>query len=285
VALHRRPRRTVQVRVCGCCLPLPLGLSLGGKVGERGPTDGVRFVRETVIEQQTVWHEVCKERSGYEMAEPMSDDDRAGLMDALHSLLILSPRAVQDLQALETAARSVPVFERTLIDGLDEPADGVFGLRTELNGSLDRPHGTLEHLDARVAILRTDVPELAGELAATNERVIEIRDEVADVVEHLPEPESRGPSHALVTRSSVLRHRAIAEISEETVLEMKHSRLHGLESEVTRAVLTGAPREDIDEVIDTSLAADAEKAALRLYSWSLLSRFEAHRVGGEQGTA
>ena len=77
----------------------------------------------------------------------------------------------------------------------------------------------------------------------------------------------------------------MAAISEETVLEMKRSRLHGLESEVTRAVLTGAPREDIDEVIDTSLASDAEKAALRLYSWSLLSRFEAHRLGGEQRTA
>jgi hypothetical protein len=33
--LHRRPRRTLQVRGCSCCLPLPLGLSLGGKVGER----------------------------------------------------------------------------------------------------------------------------------------------------------------------------------------------------------------------------------------------------------
>jgi hypothetical protein len=219
----------------------------------------------------------------------MSDDDRAGMMDALLSPLMLSPRAVQDLQALGTAARSVPGFERTLIDRLDELADGAFGLRTELNGSLDRPHGTLEPLDARVATLRTDVPELAGELADTNERVTEIRDEVADVVEHLPDPESRGPSHALVTRSSALSHRerqrAMAEISEETVLEMKRSRLHGLESEVTRAVLTGALREDIDEVIDTSLASDAEKAALRLYSWSLLSRFEAHRLGGEQRTA
>jgi hypothetical protein len=215
----------------------------------------------------------------------MSDDDRAGMMDALLSPLMLSPRAVQDLQALGTAGRSVPGFEPTLIDRLDELADGAFGLRTELNGSLDRPHGTLGPLDARVATLRTDVPELAGELADTKERVTEIRDEVADVVEHLPDPESRGPSHALVTRSSALRHRAMAEISEETVLEMKRSRLHGLESEVTRAVLTGAPREDIDEVIDTSLASDAEKAALRLYSWSLLSRFEAHRLGGEQRTA
>jgi hypothetical protein len=215
----------------------------------------------------------------------MSDDDRAGMMDALLSPLMLSPRAVQDLQALGTAARSVPGFERTLIDRLDELADGAFGLRTELNGSLDRPHGTLEPLDARVATLRTDAPELAGELAATNKRVTEIRDEVADVVEHVPDPEPRGPSHALVTRSSALRHRAMAEISEETVLEMKRSRLHGLESEVTRAVLTGAPREDIDEVIDTSLASNAEKAALRLYSWSLLSRFEAHRLGGEQRTA
>jgi len=65
---------------------------------------------------------------------------------------------------------------------------------------------------------------------------------------------------------------------------MKRSRLHGLESEVTRAVLTGAPPEDSDEVIDTSLASDAEEAALRLYSWSLLSRFETHRAGGEQRT-
>jgi hypothetical protein len=219
------------------------------------------------------------------MAEPMSDDDRAGLMDALLSPLMLSPRAVQNPQALGTAARSVPGFERTLIDRLDELADGAFGLRTELNGSLDRPHGTLEHLDARVATLRSDAPELAGELAATNERGTEIRDEVADGVEHVPDPESRGPSHALVTRSSALRHRAMGEISEETVLEMKRSRLHGLESEVTRAVLTGAAREDIDEVIDTSLASNAEKAALRLYSWSLLSRFEAHRLGGEQRTA
>ena len=78
---------------------------------------------------------------------------------------------------------------------------------------------------------------------------------------------------------------AIAEIPKETVLELKRSRLHGLEREVTRAVLTGAPREDIEEVIDTSLASDAEKAALRHYSWSLLSCFEAHRAGGERRTA
>jgi hypothetical protein len=113
------------------------------------------------------------------MTEPMSDDDRAGLMDALLSPLMLSPRAVQDPQALGTAARSVPGFERTLIDRLDELADGAFGLRTELNGSLDRPHGTLEPLDARVATLRNDVPELAGEPADTNERVTEITRPVA----------------------------------------------------------------------------------------------------------
>jgi hypothetical protein len=41
-----------------------VALSSGEKDRDpRGPTEGVRFVTETVIEQQTVWHEVRKERS------------------------------------------------------------------------------------------------------------------------------------------------------------------------------------------------------------------------------
>ena len=59
------------------------------------------------------------------------------------------------------------------------------------------------------------------------------------------------------------------EMRKETVVELTRSRLYGLESELTRAVFTGACREDIDEVIDSSRASDPE----------------AHRAGGEQRTA
>ena len=60
--------------------------------------------------------------------------------------------------------------------------------------------------------------------------------------------------------------------------QMHDLRLQGLKHEVARAALAGVAREEIDEVIDTSLASDDEKSALRLYSWSFVSRVELRRL-------
>jgi hypothetical protein len=61
--------------------------------------------------------------------------------------------------------------------------------------------------------------------------------------------------------------------------QMHNVRLQTLQHEVACAALTGIPCEEIDErVIDTSPVSDEEKAALQLYSWSFLSRFELRRM-------
>jgi hypothetical protein len=72
IAVHAAPCRS-EAEAAACRSRSDSGLRLarvhaaqshGEKIGRRVvPTDGVRFVRQTVIEQQTVWHEVRKERS------------------------------------------------------------------------------------------------------------------------------------------------------------------------------------------------------------------------------
>jgi hypothetical protein len=64
--------------------------------------------------------------------------------------------------------------------------------------------------------------------------------------------------------------------------QMHNIRLQGLQHQVSCAALIGAPSEQIAEVIDTSLASDEEKAALRLFAWSFLSRFELRRMALER---
>jgi hypothetical protein len=61
--------------------------------------------------------------------------------------------------------------------------------------------------------------------------------------------------------------------------QMHNVRLQTLQHEVACAAITGVPCEEINErVIDTSPVSDEVKAALRLYSWSFLSRFELRRM-------
>jgi hypothetical protein len=65
--------------------------------------------------------------------------------------------------------------------------------------------------------------------------------------------------------------------------EIPNSRLRALQHKVAGAGFTGVPWEEIDErVIDPSLTSDEEKAALRLYSYSFLSRFELWRIALER---
>jgi len=65
--------------------------------------------------------------------------------------------------------------------------------------------------------------------------------------------------------------------------QVHNFRLQILQHEVACAALTGVPCEEINErVIDTSPVSDEEKSALRLYSWSFLSRFELRRMALDQ---
>ena len=58
-------------------------------------------------------------------------------------------------------------------------------------------------------------------------------------------------------------------------------RLQGLQHDVAHAALTGVPNKEIAEVIDTSLVSE-EKAVLRLFACSFLTRFELRRMALER---
>ena len=88
------------------------------------------------------------------------NDEQGGLLDALLLPLTLPRRAVGDLEALGTAARGLPPFERALIEQLDDLGADLRDLRAELNGALERVLEEVERLDGRVAALQVDVPEL-----------------------------------------------------------------------------------------------------------------------------
>jgi chromosome segregation ATPase len=123
----------------------------------------------------------------------MPDDDQAGILDALLTPLMLPRRAARDLEAIGTAARSLPSFERTLIERLDDLGADVRDMGAELNGAIERVLEAVERLDGRLAALQVDVPELNRDLAATKSHVAQLKDQVSDAAEHLPNPNSRGP--------------------------------------------------------------------------------------------
>jgi hypothetical protein len=60
--------------------------------------------------------------------------------------------------------------------------------------------------------------------------------------------------------------------------QLHNVRLQELQHDVAHAALTGVPNKEIAEVIDTSLVSEEEKAALRLFACSFLSRFELRRM-------
>lgn len=123
----------------------------------------------------------------------MADDDQSGIIDALLTPLMLPRRAVRDLEAIGTAARSLPGFERVLLEQLDDLGADVRDLGSELKGAIDRALGEMEGLDRRVAALQLEVAQLNRDLAATKGHTAQLNDQVSDAVEHLPDPNSRGP--------------------------------------------------------------------------------------------
>ena len=127
------------------------------------------------------------------MIERVADDDHRGMLDAVLSPLLLPRRLVRDLEAIGEAARSLPDFERTVIARMDDLGVDVRSMGAELNASVERLVAELARLDRRVSDLQDQVPELARDLAATKALAGELRDQVGDAVEHLPDPNHRGP--------------------------------------------------------------------------------------------
>lgn len=123
----------------------------------------------------------------------MPDDDQAGILEAALAPLLLPRRALRDLEAIGTAARGLPTFERVLLERLEELGNDVRDMATEMNAAVERVVEDVQQLDARVAVLQAGVPELNRELVATKLLVSELKSQVGDAIEHLPDPNSRGP--------------------------------------------------------------------------------------------
>ena len=123
----------------------------------------------------------------------MPDDDGAGILETALAPLLLPWRALGDLEAIATAARGLPPFERVLLERLEDLGNDVRDMATELNAAVERVVEDVEQLDARVAGLQAGVPELNRELVATKALVSDLKSQVGDAVEHLPDPNSRGP--------------------------------------------------------------------------------------------
>ena len=87
------------------------------------------------------------------------------MLGSLVGPLMVSRRLLGDLEAISEAVRGLPSFERTLITRLDD--------------------------------LHAELKTIRAELIATNAITADLRDQVADAVEHLPghdsDDDSRGP--------------------------------------------------------------------------------------------
>jgi hypothetical protein len=123
----------------------------------------------------------------------MGDHEQAGVLDSLLTPLTLPRRAAKDLEAIGTAARGLPAFERQLLAHLDELGADVRETGVELHDAMARVLEEMGRLDQRVAALQTEVPELNRNLAATRSHVAELKDQVSEAVALLPDPDSRGP--------------------------------------------------------------------------------------------
>jgi hypothetical protein len=123
----------------------------------------------------------------------MPDDEGAGILGAALAPLLLPRRALRDLEAIGAAARGLPTFERVLLERLEDFGDDVRDVTDELNAAVERVMEELRQLDARVAVLQASVPELSRELLATKVHVSDLKSQVGYAVEHLPDPNSRGP--------------------------------------------------------------------------------------------
>ena len=123
----------------------------------------------------------------------MPDDDGAGIVEAALAPLLLPRRLLRDLEAIGAAARGLPTFERVLLERLEDLGNDVRDMATELNAAVERVVEDVKQLDARVAVLQAGVPELNRELVATKGLVSDLKSQVDYAVEHLPDPNSRGP--------------------------------------------------------------------------------------------
>jgi ATP/maltotriose-dependent transcriptional regulator MalT len=109
----------------------------------------------------------------------MSDYDQPGILDTLLGPLTLPGRAARDLGDLGAAARELPAQLTAL-------RNEVRGVGRDLEASVERLGERLETLEGQVAAVRLD-------LAATRTAVQELRGQVSEAIELLPDAESRGP--------------------------------------------------------------------------------------------
>jgi len=122
----------------------------------------------------------------------MDDSNQPGLIDALRNPLALSRRTLQDLEALGDAARGLADFQRAVLDRLDGLSADVRKMGDELNGSVEDLKKDFERIDRRVTDLQAGLPEVTRDLGETKKLAAQIRTDIRDVVEHLPDPDSRG---------------------------------------------------------------------------------------------
>ena len=123
----------------------------------------------------------------------MDRTHRPGLLDALRDPLGLPRRTLEDLEAIGDAARGLAGFQRALLARLDGLSAEVRTMGDELNESIDGLQEKFDRIDRRVADLQAGLPEVSRDLGETSRNAAQIRHDVADVVEHLPDPDSRGP--------------------------------------------------------------------------------------------
>ncbi len=123
----------------------------------------------------------------------MDDPKRPGIIDALLDPLAIPRRTLQDLESIGDAARGLGDFERAVLTRLDGLSEDVRKMGDELNESVEGLKERFDRIDRRVADLQAGLPEVSRDLGETSKNAAQIRHDVDDVVEHLPDPDSRGP--------------------------------------------------------------------------------------------
>lgn len=123
----------------------------------------------------------------------MDRPNRPGLLDALRDPLGLPRRTLEDLEAIGDAARGLADFQRAVLARMDGLSEEVRTMGDELNESVDALKERFDRIDRRVADLQAGLPEVSRDLGKTSDNAAKLRRDVEDVVEHLPDPDSRGP--------------------------------------------------------------------------------------------
>jgi hypothetical protein len=122
----------------------------------------------------------------------MGNDERSGLVDTLFAPLTVPQRAVKDLEALGAAARSIPSFERELLAELGQLGADVQEIEDGL-AVLRELARDVQEMKAQVTAIEAGGHVLLREVTAMRDLVSELRAEVGDAVEHLPDPDAPGP--------------------------------------------------------------------------------------------